>query len=281
MGQLDGKTALVTGANSGIGLATARRFAAEGAYVFLTGRRERELDEAVKSIVDSGIGGGGVGNGGGGGGGGAGNGGVGGGGAAGGGVTGIRGDVSDLGDLDRVMAAVAERGRGLDVLFTNAGGGSFLPLGEITPEHFDETFGTNVRGTLFTVQKALPLLNEGASVVLAGSTAASNGTPAFSVYAATKAAIRSFARSWAAELADRGIRVNAIAPGPTETPGLRGLAPTPGQAPALLTAMARQVPLGRLGTPDEIAAAVLFLASDQSSFVTGSELFADGGANQI
>ena len=262
MGQLDGKTALVTGANSGIGLATARRFAAEGAYVFLTGRRERELDEAVKSIVDSGVGGGG-------------------GGVAGGGVTGIRGDVSDLGDLDRVMAVVAERGQGLDVVFTNAGGGSFLPLGEITPEHFDETFGTNVRGTLFTVQKALPLLNEGASVVLAGSTAASNGTPAFSVYGATKAAIRSFARSWAAELADRGIRVNAIAPGPTETPGLRGLAPTPDQAPALLTAMARQVPLGRLGTPDEIAAAVLFLASDQSSFITGSELFADGGANQI
>jgi len=256
MGQLDGKTALVTGANSGIGLATARRFAAEGAYVFLTGRRERELDEAVKSIVDAG------------------------GSSAVGGVTGIRGDVSDLGDLDRVMAAVAERGQGLDVLFTNAGGGSFLPLGEITPEHFDETFGTNVRGTLFTVQKALPLLNEGASVVLAGSTAAGKGTPAFSVYGATKAAIRSFARSWAAELADRGIRVNAIAPGPTETPGLRGLAPTPGQAPALLTAMARQVPLGRLGTPDEIAAAVLFLASDQSSFITGSELFADGGANQ-
>jgi len=162
MGQLDGKTALVTGANSGIGLATARRFAAEGAYVFLTGRRERELDEAVKSIVDSGVG----------------EGGVAGGGVTGVRVTGIRGDVSDLGDLDRVMAAVAERGQGLDVLFTNAGGGSFLPLGEITPEHFDETFGTNVRGTLFTVQKALPLLNEGASVVLAGSTAASNGTPA-------------------------------------------------------------------------------------------------------
>jgi len=256
MGQLDGRTALITGANSGIGLATARRFAAEGAYVFLTGRRERELDDAVKAV---------------------------GGGATGirGGAIGIRGDVADLDDLDRVMAAVAEHGQGLDVLFANAGGGSALPLGAITPEHFDQTFGINVRGTLFTVQKALPLLNEGASVILAGSTAASNGTANFSVYGAAKAAIRSFARSWAAELADRGIRVNAISPGPTDTPGLSGLARNPGQAPAFRTALARQVPLGRLGTPDEIAAAVLFLASDQSSFITGTELFADGGTNQI
>lgn len=174
-------------------------------------------------------------------------------------------------------------GRGLDVLFANAGGGGMGPLGHITPGQFDETFGINVRGTLFTVQKALPLLHSGASVILSGSTAGSNGKlPAFSVYAASKAAIRSFARTWAAELAGRGIRVNAITPGPTETPGLLAGAATLGdQAPALLQSIAASVPLGRLATSDEIANAVLFLASHQSSFVTGTEFFADGGQNQI
>jgi NAD(P)-dependent dehydrogenase (short-subunit alcohol dehydrogenase family) len=251
MGQLDSKTALVTGGSSGIGLAAAKRFAAEGAHVFLTGRREQELGDAVKAV--------------------------------GGGATGIRGDVADLADLDRVMSIIADHGHGLDVLFANAGGGGMGPLGQITAEQFDETFGINVRGTLFTVQKALPLLNSGASVILSGSTAGSNSKlPAFSVYAASKAAIRSFARTWAAELAGRGIRVNTITPGPTETPGLLAGAATLGdQAPALLQSIAASVPLGRLATSDEIANAVLFLASHQSSFVTGIELFADGGQNQI
>lgn len=249
MGQLQNKTALVTGGTTGIGLATARRFAAEGAHVFVTGRRQAELDAAVTELGEN--------------------------------ATGIRGDVADLDDLDRVFAAVAERGRGLDVLFVNAGGGRFATLEELTPAGFDETFGVNVRGTVFTVQKALPLLNDGASVVITGSTAASKGAPSFGVYSATKAALRSFTRTWAGELADRNIRVNAIAPGPTETPGLSGLAPEPSQAPGLLTALAGNVPLGRLGRPEEIANAVLFLASDQSTFITGTELFVDGGEVQL
>jgi NAD(P)-dependent dehydrogenase (short-subunit alcohol dehydrogenase family) len=249
MGQLQGKTALVTGGTSGIGLATARRFAAEGAHVFVTGRRQAELDAAVSAIGDH--------------------------------ATGIRGDVSDLGDLDRVFATITARGSGLDVLFVNAGGGKFATLADLTPEGFDETFGINVRGTVFTVQKALPVLNTGASVVITGSTAASKGAPSFGVYSASKAALRSFTRTWAAELTDRGIRVNAVIPGPTETPGLSGLAPDPSQAPGLLTMLAGNVPLGRLGKPAEIANAVLFLASDQSSFVTGTELFVDGGEVQV
>ena len=249
MGQLQNKTALVTGGTTGIGLATARRFAAEGAHVFVTGRRQAELDAAVTELGEN--------------------------------ATGIRGDVADLDDLDRVFAAVAARGRGLDVLFVNAGGGRFATLEDLTPAGFDETFGVNVRGTVFTVQKALPLLNDGASVVITGSTAASKGAPSFGVYSATKAALRSFTRTWAGELADRNIRVNAIAPGPTETPGLSGLAPEPAQAPGLLTALAGNVPLGRLGRPEEIANAVLFLASDQSTFITGTELFVDGGEVQL
>ena len=249
MGLLEGKTALVTGGSAGIGLAAARRFAAEGAHVFITGRRKLELEVAVASIGED--------------------------------VTGFPSDVADLDDLDRLMETIFQRGQGLDVLFANAGGGGFVPLGQITPEQFDETFGINVRGTLFTVQKALPLLNDGASIVLSGSSAATNGTSAFSVYAASKAAIRSFGRTWAAELAGRGIRVNTIVPGPTNTPGLSALAPDPEQAEGLLRTIAGQVPLGRLGQPEEIANAVLFLASSESSFMTGGEIFVDGGSEQI
>ena len=249
MGQLANKTALITGGTSGIGLATAHRFVAEGAHVFITGRRQAELDSAVAALGEN--------------------------------VTGIRGDVSNLDDLDRVFAAVSDNDRGLDVLFVNAGGGEFATLEELTPEGFDATFGINVRGTVFTVQKALPVLTDGASVIVTGSTAASKGNPAFGVYAATKAALRSFTRTWAAELAGRNIRVNTIAPGPTDTPGLSGLAPDPSQAQGLLDMLAGNVPLGRLGHPDEIANAVLFLASDQASFVTGAELFADGGEAQL
>ena len=185
-----------------------------------------------------------------------------------------------LDDLDRVFAAVAERGSGLDILFANAGGGSFATLQDVTPEHFDQTFSANVRGTLFTMQKALPMLNRGASVVLTGSTAATSGVPAFGVYGASKAAVRAFARTWAVELADRGVRVNAVVPGPTETEGLRGLAPDTGTADALVAQLGNALPIGRPGQPSEIASAVLFLASDQSSFMTGSELFVDGGEKQ-
>jgi len=249
VGQLDGKTALVTGGTTGIGLAAARRFAAEGAYVFVTGRRKGPLDEAVASIGAN--------------------------------VTGIASDVSKLDDLDRVMRAIEERGAGLDVVFANAGGGEFRPLDSITVEHVANTFDTNIYGTIFTVQKALPLLNEGASIVLTGSTAASNGTPAFSVYAASKAAIRSFGRTWAAELIGRKIRVNTLIPGSTETPGLAGLAPSPAEAPGLLKTIAAGVPMQRMAHPDEIANAALFLASDQSSFMTGGELFVDGGEQQL
>jgi NAD(P)-dependent dehydrogenase (short-subunit alcohol dehydrogenase family) len=248
MGQLDGKTALVTGGNSGIGLATAQRLAAEGAYVFLTGRDQDTIDDAVASIGSQ--------------------------------ATGIRADVSKLEELTAVAESIAARGHGLDVVFANAGGGQFAALPDITLEQFTTTFAVNVGGTLFTVQKVLPLLNPGASIVLTGSTSAYNGTPSFSVYAATKAAIRSFGRTWAAELVDRCIRVNTVVPGPIDTPGLKGLAPAGGEQ-SLLDGEASKVPLGRVGRPEEVAAAVLFLASDQSSFVTGTELFVDGGAEQI
>lgn len=249
MGQLNGKTALVTGGTTGIGLAAARRFAAEGAHVFLTGRRQQQLDEAVASIGSA--------------------------------ATGIRSDVSNLDDLDDLVEAIAARGTGLDVLFANAGGGEFAALGTISLEHYTDTFDRNVRGTLFTVQKALPVLNDGASVILSGSTAATTGTPAFGVYAASKAAIRSFGRTWAAELTDRRIRVNTLIPGPTETPGITGLAATPEEAAGLVQMLASSVPMRRMGRPEEVANAVLFLASDESSFMTGAEIFVDGGANQV
>ena len=248
MTQLQGKTALVTGGTSGIGLAAARRFAAEGAHVLITGRDQQRLDDAVASIGLS--------------------------------ATGVRSDITVPEDLDRVMSAVAERGAGLDVLFANAGGGEFGPLGELTAEHVTGTFERNVVGTVFTVQKALPLLNRGASVVLTGSTEATGGTPAFGVYAASKAAVRSLGRTWAAELAGRGIRVNVLVPGATETPGLVALAPE-ADATAMLEGLAVGIPLGRLGRPDELASAALFLASDASSFMTGSEVFVDGGSSQV
>jgi len=248
--KLDNKIALITGATSGIGLATAKRFALEGAQVIVTGRRQAELDAAVEAIGH--------------------------------GATGLRVDSSDLSALDNLYDTIRERFGRIDVLYANAGGGSMLPLGAITEEQFDDTFGRNVKGTLFTVQKALPLLSQGASVILTGSTAGSQGTPAFSVYAASKAAVRAFARNWILDLKDRGIRVNTISPGATRTPGLVELAgPDAAAQQGLVDYLAAQIPLGRVGEPDEIAKAAVFLASDDASFVNGAELFVDGGQAQI
>lgn len=247
--KLEGKIALVTGATSGIGLATAKRFAAEGAHVYITGRRQAELDAAILEV---------------------------------GNATGVRVDSSKLDQLDALYEQIrSEKGR-LDVLFANAGGGSMVPLGEITEAHYHDTFDRNVKGTLFTVQKALPLLSRGASVILAGSTVTIEGTAAFSVYSASKAAIRNFARSWILDLKDRGIRVNTISPGATKTPGLVELAgPDATQQQGLLDYLASRIPMGRVGDPNEIASAALFLASDDASFVNGAELFVDGGQAQI
>jgi NAD(P)-dependent dehydrogenase (short-subunit alcohol dehydrogenase family) len=249
MGRLEGKTAVITGGNSGIGLATAKRFAAEGAAVFITGRRPEELNKAVAAIGSN--------------------------------ARAVHGDVSNLDDLDRLFATVrAERER-IDVLFANAGLGATAPIGAVTEASFDLVFDVNVKGTLFTVQKALPLMKAGGSIILTGSTTGSMGTPAFSVYSATKAAIRNFARSWALDLKTTGIRVNVLSPGPTATPGLlNGLARS-GQQDALIAGLIAQTPVGRMGRPEETAAVALFLASDDSSFMTGSEVFVDGGMAQV
>ncbi|MFD4759231.1 SDR family NAD(P)-dependent oxidoreductase [Streptomyces sp. NPDC058439] len=247
MGQLDEEVTLVTGGSAGIGLAIARRFAAEGATVYLTGRRKTELDAAVEAVGKR--------------------------------VYGVQSDVSDLDDLDRLFTTIEERSGRLDVVVANAGFGELARLGEITEAHYDQTFDTNVKGTLFTVQKALPLLPKGASVIVLSSINASTGVAGMTTYSATKAAGRNFARTWAAELARRGIRVNALSPGPTETPGIRSLSAPGGRQ--LADILASMVPLGRLARAEEVAAAAVFLASDQSSFTTGAELFVDGGLGQL
>lgn len=248
--KFENKVVVVTGGTSGIGLATAKRFANEGAYVFVSGRRQEELDKAVKAIGSR--------------------------------ATGVRGDMSKLADIDHLYDVVQQSHPQIDVLYANAGGGSMLPLGAITEEHFDTTFGSNVKGVVFTVQKALPLLRDGASIVLTGSTAGATGTAAFSIYSATKAAVRNLARSWTLDLKDRGIRVNVVSPGPIRTPGLVELAGNDAtQQQGLLDYMASQVPIGRVGEVDEIAKAVTFLASSDASFIAGAELFVDGGLAQI
>jgi len=250
MSKLEGKVAVITGGNSGIGLATAQRFVAEGAYVFITGRRQSELDAAVKLIGKN--------------------------------VTSVRGDVSSLADLDRLYAAVKQQKGHIDILFANAGTGEFSPLGAITEEHLDKTFNANVKGLLFTVQKALPLLKDGSFIILNASIVASTGDPAFSVYSASKAAVRSFARTFTSDLKDREIGVNAISPGVIPSPGYRSsLGMIEEQVKQYADSVVGNIPLGRTGTLDEIAEAVSFLASDESSYSTGIELLVDGGMTQI
>ena len=249
IGKLEGKIALVTGGNSGIGLATAKQLVNEGAHVFITGRRDPELAAAVKEIGSH--------------------------------VTGVQGDVSNLGDLDRLFAQIKrEKGR-LDVVFANAGAAKLAPLSQITEEDYDSIFNSNVKGLLFTVQKALPLLADGASIILNASIVASKGLPEGSVYSATKAAVRSFARTWTTDLKDRHIRVNAVSPGYTDTPGLSELLGSAEVGEHRKKMISNSVPLGRFGTPDEVAKAVVFLASDDSSYVTGTEVFVDGGFAQV
>src|SRR5258707_3815814 len=241
--KLEGKVAVITGGTEGIGLATAKLFVREGAYVFITGRRQKELDEAVKAIGSN--------------------------------VSGVQGDVAKLADLERLYETVAKIKERIDIVFANAGVGEFVPFGAITEEHFDKLFNINVRGTLFTVQKALPLPKDGGSIILNGSVASVKGTAAFGVYAASKAAIRSFVRTWTTDLKDRRIRSNVVSPGPINTPQANRL-------PAdVIARIVSTVPMGRMGEPEEVAKVALFLASDDSSFVTGIELFVDGGRAQI
>jgi NAD(P)-dependent dehydrogenase (short-subunit alcohol dehydrogenase family) len=249
MHKLDGKVAVVTGGSTGIGLATAHRFVCEGACVFITGRRQSELDAAVKQIGKN--------------------------------VTGVQGDASNLADLDRLYSVVKEQKGRIDVLFANAGVAEYAPLGAISEQHFDKIFDINVRGLLFSVQKALPLFQDGGSIVLNASVVTQKGVPAFSVYSAAKAAVRSFARSWTMDLKDRKIRVNVVSPGPIDTPIYETHGQTKEETAQLKARFTSLVPMGRMGEADEIAKAVLFLGSDDSSFVTGVELFVDGGMGQV
>ncbi|WP_420998032.1 SDR family NAD(P)-dependent oxidoreductase [Cupriavidus sp. 30B13] len=248
--KLDGKVAVVTGGSTGIGLATAKVLAQAGARVFVTGRRQAELDAAVREI--------------------------------GAGAVGIQADSARLEDLERLFATVRSAAGRVDVLFANAGGGSFLPLGAITEAQYDDTFDRNVKGVIFTVQCALPLLGEGASVILTGSNTGIMGTPSFSVYSATKAAVRNLVRSWILDLKGRGIRINTVSPGPIHTPGLVGLAgPDAAAQQGLLDYLATQIPLGRVGQPEEVGKVVAFLASEDASFINGAEIFVDGGLAQV
>ena len=250
MKKLEGKIAVITGGSSGIGLATARRFVEEGAHVVITGRREKELKEAAVLIKEN--------------------------------VTTVVGDVARLDDLDRLYAVVKEKHGHIDILFANAGAGTIAPLATATEVHFDQTFDVNVKGLFFTVQKALPLFRDGGSIILTSSVSNIMGLPGFSTYAASKAAVRSFSRSWTLELKDRNIRVNTISPGPTETPALEtttGL--TPEQAEQAAAQFASQIPMGRRGKPEEIAAAAVFFASEESSYITGVDLAVDGGMAQV
>jgi NAD(P)-dependent dehydrogenase (short-subunit alcohol dehydrogenase family) len=243
MGKLQGKVAVITGGTEGIGLATAKLFVQEGAYVFITGRRPKELGEAVKAIGDN--------------------------------IAGVQGDVSNLADLDRLYETVTKAKRRIDIVVANAGLALFAPFGKVTEEHFDKLFDINVKGTLFTVQKALPLLNDGGSIIITGSFGSVKGTPNFGVYGASKAALRSFVRTWTTDLKDRHIRSNVLSPGPIKTPQIDR------QPPEAIARMVSTVPMGRMGQPEEVAKAALFLASDESAFVTGIELFVDGGLAQV
>ena len=248
--KLAGKIALVTGGTSGLGLATAKRFIAEGAHVFITGRRQAELDAAVRDLGPA--------------------------------ATGIRGDISKLADLDHLFSVIKSQKGRLDILFANAGGGAFVPLEQVTEQHFDKYFGINVKGTLFTVQKALPLMTAGGAIVINGSMVSVKGMPGFGVYAATKAALRSFARTWSVDLKGRNLRVNVVSPGTVVTPAYKSeLGLSDEQIQGFAAQAAATTPLGRVGTPDEIAKAVVFLASEDSSYINGIELFVDGGAAQI
>jgi len=249
MGELDGKVAVISGGSSGIGLATAKRFVEEGAYVFITGRRAGELEKAKRVLGRN--------------------------------VTIVQGDVANLADLDRLYKTVDKEKGGVDIIVANAGVVETVTLAEATPEHFDRTFGVNARGTFFTVQKALPLLRRNGAIVLVASCVANMGVPMYTTYGATKAAIRSFARSWAAELKDRGVRVNTLSPGATDTPIIDGQFATKQKADDAKKMFAEKTPLGRIGRPEELAAAAIFLASDDSSYVTGIDLVVDGGMTQV